>query len=70
MQCSHTGSKKPNASSVMAPTNSNTINTLLGVVKQTIKLTLLSWKLSRANYAPIPSNVSYAKSTHLENTSP
>jgi len=61
MQLSHAGSKKLNTSSIMVSTNLNTINTLLGTVKQIVRPTCLGWKLSRANYALIPSNTLTAK---------
>jgi len=40
----------------MEPINLNTINTTLGAAKITARLTLLGYKPSRANYAPISSN--------------
>jgi len=45
----------------MVPTNLNTINTLLGAVKQIVRSICLGWKSSRANYTLIPSNTLTAK---------
>ena len=61
MQLSHAGSKKSNVSSIIVSTNLNTINTLLGAVKQIIRLTCLGWKSNRVNYALILSNTLTAK---------
>ena len=61
MQLSHARSKKPNMPSVIAPTNPNTIDTLLDTVKQIVRSTLLDWKPSRVNYAPTHLNVLTAK---------
>jgi len=44
MQLSYVESKKPNASSIIASTNPNTISTSLGTIKQTVRPYLLDWK--------------------------
>ena len=48
-------------SSVVAPTKSNTIDILLGAVKQTSRLICLDWKPNRVNYILTASNAWTAK---------
>ena len=51
MQLFHAESKGQNASSTRVPTNSNTIDTLLGAAKLMKKQILPDLKLRKANYA-------------------
>jgi len=43
--------------SIVASTKSNTIDILLGTIKQTSRLICLDWKLNRVNYILTASNV-------------
>ena len=54
MQLFHAESKGQNASSTRVPTNSNTIDTLLGAARQMRKQIPQDWKQRKENYAYTP----------------
>ena len=60
---SHAEYKEQSVSNAMAPTSPNTTENLVDAAKLILKLTHLDWKLKRASYAPIHSNVPTAKET-------
>ena len=63
MPPSHAEFKGPNVSNVMAPTNLNTTENLVGAARLTPKSTHLDWKLRKTNHARIHSNALTARVT-------